>query len=86
MEKNQISGKHPKKTLTQKEARAFQARWAMVNAAEWAELLATPLDRKLQQLATLMASVQPVGWTDALKAEDAEVRARSNRLRTALNG
>ena len=58
----------------------------MVNAAEQAELRATPLDRKLQQLAALMASVQSLGWTNALAAEDAEVRARWNRLRTVLNG
>ncbi|HJY81783.1 MAG TPA: hypothetical protein VKK81_11955 [Candidatus Binatia bacterium] len=79
-------GKSWQKTLTRKEARAFQARWKMVNTAERAELRTTPLDRKLQQLAALMASVQSLGWTDALAAEEAEVRARWNRLRAARNG
>lgn len=79
-------GKSLKKPLTRKEARAFRARWEMVNAAERIELLKTPLDHKLRQLAALMASVQPLGWTDALAAEEAEVRARWNRLRAALNG
>jgi hypothetical protein len=58
----------------------------MVNAAERIELLKTPLDHKLRQLAALMASVQSLGWTDALAAEEAKVRARWNRLRAALNG
>ena len=72
--------------MTRAEARAFRARWAMVNAAERAELQATPLDRKLRQLAALMASVEPLGWTKALAAEDAQVRARWNRLRAVLHG
>jgi len=46
-----------KKPLTRKEARAFRTRWEMVNAAERAELLTTPLDRKLRQLAAL----EPLG-------------------------
>jgi hypothetical protein len=75
-----------KNALSRQEAQAFRRRWALVNAAERAELRATPLDRKLQQLAALMASVQPLGWTNALTAEDAEVRARWNRLRAVLNG
>jgi hypothetical protein len=58
----------------------------MVNAAERTELLATPLDRKLRQLAALMTSVQSLGWTEALAAEEAEVRTRWNRLRAARNG
>jgi hypothetical protein len=58
----------------------------MVNATERAELRTIPLNRKLRQLAVLMASVQPFGWTDVLAAEEAELRARWNRLRAALNG
>lgn len=78
--------KSVKKTLTRQEARAFRTRWKMVNAAEQAELLTTPLDRKLRQLAALMASVKSLGWTEALVDEEAEVRARWNRLRAVLNG
>jgi hypothetical protein len=74
-----------KKALTQKEARAFRTRWAMVNAAEQAELRATPLDHKLRQLAALMTSVSSLGWTAALAEEEAAVRARWNRLRAALH-
>jgi hypothetical protein len=58
----------------------------MVNTAERAELRTTPLDHKFRQLAALMASVQALGWTEALAAEEAEVRARWNRLRAARNG
>jgi hypothetical protein len=75
-----------KKTLSRKEAQAFRRRWEMVNAAERAELRATPLDDKLRQLAALMASVQALGWTDVLAREEAEVRIRWNRLRATLNG
>jgi hypothetical protein len=58
----------------------------MVNAMEQEELRTTPLDRKLYQLAVLMASVKSLGWAEALAAEEAEVRARWNRLRAILNG
>ena len=75
-----------RKTLTRKEAQAFRRRWEMVNAAEQAELRATPLDDKLRQLAALMASVQSLGWTDVLAKEETEVRVRWNRLRATLNG
>lgn len=75
-----------KKALSRKEAQAFRRRWEMVNAAERAELRATPLDDKLRQLAALMASVQSLGWTDVLAEEEAEVRVRWNRLRVTLNG
>ena len=72
--------------MTRAEARAFRTRWEMVNAAERAELQATPLDRKLHQLAALMASVEPLGWTEALAAEESQVRARWNRLRAIFHG
>jgi hypothetical protein len=35
----------------------------------------------LRQLAALMASAETMGWTEALAAEEAEVRDRWNRLR-----
>ena len=72
--------------MTRAEAQAFRTRWELVNAAERAELQATPLERKLHQLAALMASVEPLGWTEALAAEEAQVRRRWNRLRIALHG
>ncbi len=79
-------GEDLKKALTRAEAQAFRARWEMVNAAEQVELQATSFDRKLRQLAALMASVEPLGWTEALAAEEAEVRNRWNRLRALLHG
>ena len=75
-----------RKTLTRKEVQAFRRRWEMVNAAEQAELRATPLEDKLRQLAALMASVQSLGWTAVLAKEETEVRVRWNRLRATLNG
>lgn len=75
-----------KRTLSRQEAHAFRARWELVNAAEQAELRATPLSHKLQQLAALMASVPSLGWSDALGQEEIEVRARWNRLRAIAHG
>jgi len=45
-----------KSTLSRKDAQAFRARWAMVNAAEQAELRTTSLSQKLHQLAALMGN------------------------------
>lgn len=70
-----------KRRITQAEAQAFRARWEAVNAAERKELRATSMVHKLRQLAALMASVKPLGWTTALAAEEAEVRDRWNQLR-----
>ncbi len=72
-----------KRRLKPSEARAFRERWRIVNAAEREELQATPPEIKLRQLAALMASVAQLGWTEALAAEEAEVRERWNRLRRA---
>ncbi len=69
--------------ITKAVARAFKARWEAVNAAERQELRATPMTAKLRQLAALMGSAEELGWTDALAAEEAEVRDRWNRLRRA---
>ena len=61
--------------ITKKEAREFKKRWRLVNEAELQELRETPPARKLQQLAALMASVKAFhGWTEALSAEEDEVR------------
>jgi hypothetical protein len=69
--------------MTPKEARAFVARWRLVNEAEREELRATPMELKLRQLAAMMASVDQIGWTEALAAEQAEVRERWKQLRKA---
>src|SRR4051812_44142901 len=65
----------PKHGAEREAIRAWAARWRRVNAQERAELQATPVGLKLRQLAALMASVAPLGWTEALAAEVGEVRA-----------
>jgi hypothetical protein len=72
--------------LTPAEARAFVERWRLVNTAERAELRATSMAVKLRQLAALMASADQLGWSEALAAEEAEVRERWRRLREADHG
>jgi hypothetical protein len=67
--------------LTRTEARKFRARWKLVNTAEKIELQSTSLDQKLRQLASLMASAEAMGWTEALASEEAEVRDRWNHPR-----
>ena len=70
-----------KKRITSAEARAFRARWGVVNAAEREELRTTSVADKLRQLSALMASVKELGWTETLAAEEPEVRDRWKRLR-----
>ena len=73
-----------KNRITRAEAEAFRARWRVVNAAEREELISTPVMYKLLHLASLMASAGPMGWTETLAAEEAEVRDRWLRLRKVL--
>ena len=73
-----------KNRITSAEAKSFRERWKAVNAAEREELINTPVMHKLLQLAALMASVKPMGWTEALATEESEVRDRWSRLRKAL--
>lgn len=40
---------------------------------------------KFQQLAALMASVEPLGWKEGLASEEAEVREAWRRLRKAYH-
>lgn len=72
--------------LTTADARLFKRRWALVNAAERDELRRTSLDRRLQQLAALMASARAVGGTHARAADERAVRRRWAVLRRALGG
>ena len=72
-----------KRRMTVGEARAFAARWRLANDAEIAELRATSPAVKLKQLAALMSSAGPMGWTEALAAEENEVRQRWIKLRKA---
>lgn len=77
---------HSMSALTPEEARAFAARWNVVNQAEREELRATSVATKLRQLAALMASVGELGWDAALAAEEDTVRARWMRLRLLHRG
>jgi hypothetical protein len=83
MEGKEWEGRRMKPRMTREEALAFQARWRLVSEAELEELRATSPETKLRQLAALMASVEPMGWTEALQAEEQEVRERWIRLRKA---
>ncbi len=70
-----------KNRITKSEALTFKMRWEMINDAERKELRNTSLIEKFSQLAALMSSVEEIGWTKALTAEDKEVRNRWNKLR-----
>lgn len=74
-----------KHRITKAEAQAFKGRWEAVNAAERAELRTISVTQKFRQLAALMASVEELGWTEALASEEAEVRNRWNQLRQRYN-
>lgn len=67
--------------MTKSEARAYRARWEMVNRAEREELRTTPMDQKAKQLAALMQSAEAFGWRECLMSEEAEVRERWNEIR-----
>lgn len=70
-----------KDRITKSEALAFRMRWNMINNAERRELRDTSLIEKFSQLAALMSSIEEIGWTKGLRAEDKEVRERWNKLR-----
>lgn len=72
-----------KRSLTPSDAEAFKARWSAVNAAEIAELRATPMAVKARQLAALMASMTALGWKHE-PSDDEQARERWNRLRKTL--
>jgi hypothetical protein len=61
-------------------------RWRLVRDAEREELLSTPIEVKAAQLASLMASVNALGWDDALAAEDEIVWRRWQALRAKQRG
>ena len=71
-------------TLTRSQARAFERRWRIVNAAERSELRRTTMDARFRQLAALMASASTVGGASAHATEDALVRRRWMAIRRAL--
>ena len=72
--------------VTPEEAVAYFRRWEMVRDAEVRELRRTPMETKLQQLASLMASRHIFGPEPDREAETRVVRERWARLRRALRG
>ena len=75
-----------KRVLTKREAVAFKARWSMVNQAEINELRRTSIKRKAKQLATLIASVNTMGWSETLKSEESKARELWLRLKQKHRG
>jgi hypothetical protein len=72
--------------ITPEEARAYFKRWELVREVEARELRRTPMETKLQQLASLMASRHLFGPEPDREAETRVVRERWARLRRALSG
>lgn len=72
--------------VTPEEAVAYFGRWEMVRDAEVRELRRTPMETKLQQLASLMASRHVFGPEPDREAETRVVRELWARLRRALSG
>ena len=66
--------------LDPEEVKAFVNRWKIVREEEVAELRATPLARKLETAAALMASGRALGWATTDPTEVEAVRARWQAL------
>jgi len=67
--------------MTPEQARAYKRRYELVEAFEREELRRTPVETKFRQLCALAASVDAMGWREALEAGDDEVRRRWQRIR-----
>ncbi|HEX8844022.1 MAG TPA: hypothetical protein VF791_05235 [Pyrinomonadaceae bacterium] len=67
--------------MTKEEAQQFKARWKLVNEAVIEEMRRTPASAKLHQLALMYEAGQMLGWDDALKKDEHEVRERWRRLK-----
>lgn len=64
--------------MTREQALEFRARWTAVNARTEEETRGA----KLRQLESLMVSFRSLGWEDALRAGEEDVRARWALLKT----
>ncbi|NIA14403.1 MAG: hypothetical protein GWP08_09995 [Nitrospiraceae bacterium] len=67
--------------MTKEDGIVFRRRWQAVARAERAELRALTPEQRLRQLEALMASVDSMGWSEELAAEEAVVRERWLRLK-----
>jgi hypothetical protein len=72
-----------KPMMTREGARAWKARWKLVNDFERAELRMTPPSVKLRQFLALLAMAKQFGWTESLAEGEGEVRERWQKLRKA---
>lgn len=70
-----------KNRIKKSEAVAYKTRWKIVNETEREELRGIPVIEKFKQLVALMNSVEELGWTKALAAEEKEVRCQWNKLK-----
>ncbi|HEY3655110.1 MAG TPA: hypothetical protein VGL34_08970 [Steroidobacteraceae bacterium] len=70
--------------ITPEEARDYLDRWALVQAVELEELRRTPMDTKLRQLASLMASREQFTEDLTRKNDVQEVRRRWAQLKQVL--
>ncbi len=71
--------------MTKEEAQQFKARWKLANAVTGEEVRRAPAIVKLHQLALMYEAGQALGWTDALKNGEEEVRERWRQLREKLH-
>lgn len=69
--------------MTKEEALAYKERYEAVNALDIEALRSMSDTEKLSQVAALMASVDQMGWREALAAEEEEVRELWVRLKRA---
>ncbi len=72
--------------MTEADARAYLARWEVVNAHTAGERRAMTPQQKFDELARLMEWAKQFGWNNAEPRDDSEVWARWNKLREAYRG
>ena len=72
--------------MTKEELLAYTAGYEAVNALEIEQLRSMSIEEKFEHAAALMESARRMGWTEALAAEDAAVRALWIRLKRAYYG
>lgn len=72
--------------MTAEDARAYTARWELVNAHTAAERQAMTPQQKFEELARLMEWGRQFGWYDQPPRDDREVWDRWNKLREANRG
>jgi len=70
--------------ITPEEARDYLDRWALVQAVELEELRRTPMDTKLRQLASLMASREQFTEDPTRENDVQEVRRRWAQLKQVM--